>query len=91
MNPKHPPGILSITDNAGATIDRYTVVFEPQNICGELWYPMLTMSARPRHPQGVGISSTVRQPPRMTRHDHPISFLALPVGCQTLVDDYLRD
>lgn len=86
----YPRGVLSITDNGGATIDRYTVVFAPENVRGEVWYPMITMSARPSHPQGVGCSSMHQHRPRMTEGERAIQFAALPADCRRVVEDYMR-
>jgi len=87
----YPRGVLSITDNQGATIDRYSVVFSPQNIRGEVWYPVITMSTRPSHPQGVGCSSMHQYPPRPSAGDRKVAFSALTPECQRVVEDYLRD
>jgi hypothetical protein len=86
---KYPRGVLEITDNGGKTADRYSVVFMPQNIRGEVWYPLITMSRYPSHPQGVGCSSMHQHRPRRSPEEQAISYSALPVDCQRVVEDYL--
>ena len=46
--------VLSIQDNGGKTIDRYTVVFDElaTTISGETYHCGLAMDERPFHPQG---------------------------------------
>jgi hypothetical protein len=86
----YPRGVLSITDNGGVTVDRYSVVFQPENVHGEVWYSMITMSAYPSHPQGVGCSSMHQYPPQMTAGERMIQFAALPADCRRVVEDYMR-
>jgi hypothetical protein len=86
----YPRGVLSITDNGGATIDRYSVVFAPEKIHGESWYSMITMSPRPSHPQGVGCSSMHQHRPHRAAGERTIAFASLPAECRRVVEDYLR-
>jgi hypothetical protein len=92
MNAKsdYPRGVLSITDNGGSTIDRYSVVFEPEKIHGEAWYSMITMSPHPSRPQGVGCSSMHQHRPQAVSGERVIRFASLPADCRRLVEGYLR-
>lgn len=85
----YPDGVLGIYDNRGRTIDRYCVVFSPEIIEGDEWFTSLSMSRRPCHPQGVGITSQHRQRPAGAACGIAIQFADLPDECQRCVEDFL--
>jgi len=89
--PKH----IRVYDNGGETADRFMVVFTGRyghKTGKNTW--ILTMSAAPFSPQGVGIHSTMpyNQRPDVPTYSHlgkKIKFTNLPEDCQKCVlQDY---
>ena len=92
----YPAGVVSVYDNGGKTIDRYTVVYEPYMLEEEGGFggeqPVFTyvaMSGAPFHPQGfcqhgetVGFRPTTCWGSPMGR---VIAFDKLPADCQRAV------
>jgi hypothetical protein len=85
----YPLGILAIYDNGGRTSDRYMVVFTPYNLFGGLRFPTLSMSAKPSHPQGVGLRGEVTHRPTRRPGERVIGMNALPDDCRRCVEDDL--
>lgn len=82
----YPKGVLAVYDNRGETIDRYTVLYEPEELDGERYFPYLTMSGAPFDPQGFCQHSEVSF--RINcwgTPDRVITFEALPADCQAVV------
>lgn len=67
--------------------DPYTVVFIDQYDTRTRQYFARGMSARPCHPQGVGMGAETRPGPHLGRK---ISFEDLPVDCRLLVEQDAR-
>jgi len=73
---------VRLYDNGGTTVDRYTAVYmdEPEYKPGV--YAARGMSARPFHPQGVGLYCTAMPGRHLGKR---IRFDELPEDCQRLV------
>ena len=91
--PNGKPRYIRCYDNAGTTVDRYTVVFTGRyrhKTGGDFWD--LCMSAYPFHPQGVGMHGTSNQQIDRPNYGHlgkRIKFDSLPEDCQkAVVQDY---
>ncbi len=87
----YPAGILAIYDNGGKTADRYCVVFAPAATGRQNHFTTLTMSARPYHPQGVGITAEHSTRPTRSVGDRVISLEALPDDCRQCVEEYMSE
>lgn len=102
LTPEGHPRYVRCYDNGEQFADRYTVVFNGPRIrqkCGGE-YPYLSMSARPFHPQGIGMHDSgpriIDAPKGWTTpiggKNHlgvRIPFSDLPPDCQTCVwQDY---
>lgn len=88
----YPPGVLAIYDNQGATIDRYRVVFLCEKDSGVEFFPQLTMSKNPTHPQGVGCADlTSRSHTKKKAGEVAIWYGDLPQGCRECVEDWLAN
>ena len=96
LAPAGIPRWVRVYDNEGETMDRYTVVFTGRYKARDTGSTdILTMSAHPYHPQGVGCSDCIhgvcegvhagQWPPSLGRRGHfgiRIEFAALPRDCQ---------
>jgi hypothetical protein len=81
----YPDGVLAIYDNGGRTSDRYSVVYAPFTAAGREYYPTLSMSERPMHPQGVGLRGEYYPRPTRLPGERLIAFAALPDECRACV------
>ena len=79
----YPKGVVAVYDNGGATVDRYTVLYEPYEARGEWFWPYIGMNCAPFHPQGFGQHGEARQ--RLVLSDKVINFEDLPEDCQQAV------
>jgi hypothetical protein len=79
--------ILSIYDNGGKTLDRYTVYYDSVERQGPpRFYACLGMNAAPFHPQGIGMHASGQ----LGRHNGKrIKFEDLPRDCQQAVKNDL--
>lgn len=83
------PRLVRCYDNAGDSIDRYTVVFTGRyrnGTAGEFVY--LAMNARPFHPQGFGQHGFSREQidrPRSRQLGRRVKFEKLPADCRQCV------
>ena len=88
----NPQGVVAIYDNGGKTVDRYTVVYQPATVGGQLVFPMVYMSASPYWPQGVCMhSETVgyRVTSGWGTGQKVIGFSDLPADCQRVIKEDL--
>jgi hypothetical protein len=98
--PAGVPRWIRVYDNDGETADRYTVVFTGRYKCCDRHCGMaqiLSMSASPFHPQGVGMHAEAPKgfdcnrsgfAPAIGRRNHlgkRITFAELPEDCRTIV------
>ena len=87
--PDYPQGVLGIYDNGGQSADRYTVVYEPTEYEGQLWWDYVAMSEAPFHAQGVGLHGQAPFRLHATFNGSgcgkTIAFEDLPDDCQSLV------
>ncbi len=84
----YPDGILLVADSGKKYVDRYMVLYEP-NEYGV--FPYLSMSENPTHPQGVGQHGELDQRYSVWgTNDKVIDFETLPTKCQELVNQDLK-
>lgn len=86
----YPDGVLLIADNNGKTIDRYTVLYEPDEYTG--YFPVTDMSASPFHPQGVCLHSEI--PFRWSvwgTSSRVINYADLNEDCQRVIQQDLEN
>ena len=81
----YPDGLLAIYDNEGTTADRYTVVYEPWEFVGRLYFPITNMSGSPFHPQGVCMHGGYYGRPTKQSGEKLIELADLPDDCQKVV------
>jgi hypothetical protein len=82
----YPPGVLAIYDNRGRTIDRYTVVFAPE----DGFFPVLHLSEHPSSPRGVGMRGECDRRPKPGPRDRAIDLADLPPDCRRVVEEELN-
>lgn len=89
LMPNGIPRHVRIYDNGGATADRYTVIFSGRwKGRRPGWTFLLAMSAKPFHPQGIGLHDEIRGEIDRPRYSHlgkKIRFQDLPEDCQRAV------
>ena len=102
LMPNSIPRKIRVYDNAGKTMDRYTVVFTGNyNNIGKKrgerhdnWHPVLGMSDNPRHPQGFCSNSVypnIIDYPTYSHLGKKITFADLPKYCQEVVISDYKD
>ena len=83
----YPDGVLLIADNGGRTVDRYTVLYEPED--GR--FPYTAMSEAPFHPQGFCQHGELSHRYSVWGRDERVLELSdLPVDCQKVVQQDLE-
>lgn len=88
--PDYPEGVLGIYDNQGRAVDRFTVIFRPEECKGLQYYPGLAMSSDPFRPMGfcqhfeLGFRYTGRSGEKI------LKFSDLPIDCQKAVSRELE-
>ena len=90
----YPKGVVAVYDNGGQTIDRYTVVYTPeQHSPGLDYFSWVYMSGEPTHPQGVCQHGEGTTRPLSgwgtPDHNQVIAFEELPEQCQQIVQQDL--
>ncbi len=92
----YPAGVLGIYDNDGETADRYTVVYEPYDLEGELHWPITDMGDSPFYPNGVCLHGCFNF--RITSSawgnrqgaGRTINFADLPADCRRVIQQDLE-
>lgn len=82
----YPDGVLLIADNGGASIDRYTVLYTPED--GR--FPYMAMSDAPFHPQGFCQHGELAfRYSVWGRHEKALNFADLNADCQKVIQQDL--
>lgn len=86
----YPIGVLGIYDNNGKTFDRYTVVYTPFKDNNQLYFPYVTMSDNPFHPQGFCQHNELCFRSTRRSGEKVINFKELPEDCKKVIFEDLK-
>ena len=84
----YPDGVLAVYDNGGRTVDRYCVVYTPEEVDGWPSFCVHYLSAQPYHPQGISQHAFLTVRLCKLPGEKVLDWWELPEDCQSLV---LRD
>lgn len=81
---------MTILDNGGKTIDRYTAILPRAMYMGTVYYPCITFSENPTDPQGFYQHQELPHPVPILEGEVVIEFNSLPKVCQDLLKQELE-